>query len=245
MLLTCKHCHHHLTAETQKGHVYYRCHTKQCPTTGIREELAEAEIVTKLRTLEFSREETARLGAELLQFKENWWGQRDAMIKEINLRLVQLEDRLTRVTDAYLDGLLEKETFEKRRAAMLESRSQMESRMAQLKKHGSSVPDELEKFLELAGNVYSVYKSGVYADKREVVESVTSNCFVSGKNLEIMLNTPFNEVATRFESLSGCPNKGMVRSWKELFPKLIEILHTVQVFPPSAEGDRRQLPQAA
>ena len=36
--LRCRECGYSLIGELQKGHAYYRCHTRTCPTTGIREE---------------------------------------------------------------------------------------------------------------------------------------------------------------------------------------------------------------
>src|SRR5207237_8146912 len=52
-LLTCQHCGYSLIGERQKGHIYYRCHTKDCPTTGVREEAVEAEIETRFSALQF------------------------------------------------------------------------------------------------------------------------------------------------------------------------------------------------
>lgn len=34
--ITCRSCGYHLIGERQKGHVYYRCHTKDCPITTTR-----------------------------------------------------------------------------------------------------------------------------------------------------------------------------------------------------------------
>jgi site-specific DNA recombinase len=44
-LLTCTTCNRHLYAETQKGHVYYRCAKASCKGTCVRESDIEAEIV--------------------------------------------------------------------------------------------------------------------------------------------------------------------------------------------------------
>lgn len=36
--VVCTTCEHKLLGETQKGHVYYRCHTRSCPRTSLKEE---------------------------------------------------------------------------------------------------------------------------------------------------------------------------------------------------------------
>src|SRR2546426_286981 len=40
-LLTCEHCTYTLIGETQKGHVYYRCHTRNWRTSCVREEVVD------------------------------------------------------------------------------------------------------------------------------------------------------------------------------------------------------------
>src|SRR5439155_12217218 len=51
-LLTCKHCAYSLRGEIQKGHVYYRCHTKDCPITCVREETVEQAALEKLSQIQ-------------------------------------------------------------------------------------------------------------------------------------------------------------------------------------------------
>ncbi len=43
-LLTCGECGKRLRGELQKGHVYYRCHTRSCPTKCIREEVVDEAV---------------------------------------------------------------------------------------------------------------------------------------------------------------------------------------------------------
>lgn len=43
-LIRCTNCGRSLIAEEQKGHVYYRCHTRECPRTIFREEVVEAAV---------------------------------------------------------------------------------------------------------------------------------------------------------------------------------------------------------
>lgn len=59
-LFRCEACRTTLIGERQKGHVYYRCHTKGCPMTGIREEKLEEAVLGLLAQLQF-REEVKRI----------------------------------------------------------------------------------------------------------------------------------------------------------------------------------------
>jgi site-specific DNA recombinase len=46
--IRCLHCNYRLIGETRKGHVYYRCHTRTCPTSSIREEEVDKTIYAQL-----------------------------------------------------------------------------------------------------------------------------------------------------------------------------------------------------
>ena len=49
--ITCIICTHHLIGETQKGHVYYRCHGDACGGTVLREEVVEDIVLKSLKLL--------------------------------------------------------------------------------------------------------------------------------------------------------------------------------------------------
>jgi hypothetical protein len=61
-------------------------------------------------------------------------------------------------------------------------------------------------------------------EKRDLLDSVTSNRLVSGKTPEIMLASPFNEVANRFECTSGGPRRSIPRTWHALIKRLLTIV---------------------
>jgi len=44
-LFKCGRCRFSLIGETQKSHVYYRCHSKSCPAASVREEALEQAVV--------------------------------------------------------------------------------------------------------------------------------------------------------------------------------------------------------
>jgi hypothetical protein len=74
--ITCAQCGNSLIGELQKGHVYYRCHTKACPKTSIQEEALGGLIAGKLRTLAFSEREKAQLTLRIAELKAAWTANR-------------------------------------------------------------------------------------------------------------------------------------------------------------------------
>src|SRR5262249_23398942 len=85
-----------------------------------------------------------------------------------------------------------------------------------------SVPDLLSEFLELAGGAYLQYEMGLTDDKRDLLKIVTSNRCVDGKNIDITLSNPFNEVANRFKMTNGAPTRAIPRTWDPLLSALTD-----------------------
>jgi site-specific DNA recombinase len=84
-LLTCAECRHALIGERQKGHVYYRCHSRECPTTGIREEAVEQRITEVLSPLFLTPAELEQIRGKMHALRENWDGERDREIRAVTL----------------------------------------------------------------------------------------------------------------------------------------------------------------
>ncbi|HEY2933112.1 MAG TPA: recombinase family protein [Acidobacteriota bacterium] len=228
-LLKCKLCNYSLVGEKQKGHIYYRCHTASCPTTAIREEAVENSLVQKLFLLRFSAPEQAYLRQKLSQIKADWIRLQKQLIDSLNLQLSAIQERFARLTDAYIDRLVDQDTFVQRKNALLGTKRDVEEKLVDLSRGGTSLHDRLARFLELAGSAYSAYKTAILDKKRDLVENLTSNRLVIGKNAEFMLKVPFDLIANRFEYSTGSPLRDRLRTWDELIPKIEMILQKTPI----------------
>ena len=193
-----------MIGENQKRHVYYRCHTAKCPTSCIREELVEETIINGLSPFQFGEQERAYLREKIQHLKTNWEDEREHQIQTLGLQIKGLQDRMDRLTDAFIDRLIEKEIYESRKANLLMEKKSLEETIAELTNGIRSVPDQVAEFLELAGSAYVSYKSGLPEEKRELLKKITSNRFVDGKNVAIELNIPF-QIVTELPKIPSSP----------------------------------------
>ena len=79
----------------------------------------------------------------------------------MKLRLDQIKDRLNRLTDAFLDGAIDKTTFGERKNGLLIEQKTVEENLATLTRNASRGMDRLEKFLELAGGASLSHEFGI------------------------------------------------------------------------------------
>lgn len=219
-LWTCRHCQSTLIGEHQKGHVYYRCHTRSCETKCIREEVLERVITDVLQRIHLGPKELRYLRFQLNQQETEWVRSQEAQREAVKLRQAQLRDRLNRLTDALLDGLVDREQFAQRKAALLLEQSELESSTKQ--------PDCLpvvrrcEKILELAKSLYLLYQTANRQEKRELVRIVTSNRWVDRKNGSVELPEPFLFLEKRGASRCGDPNRVVPRTKNDLLAQLMQ-----------------------
>lgn len=202
-MIVCQLCRYSLIPEWQKGHVYYRCHTSGCPTKTVREETLEQRLTEKLKQLEFTQEEKDYFRVKILKMKQDWTSERDQAVQALRLKQQKLQDRQDRLTDAYLDKLIDQQTFEQRKTALINERCLMDENLKSLTTQARSLPNRLSQVLELAGSAYLAYRLGLVDEKRDLVKTLTSNRSVDGKLPMFVLSSPFNLVAKRFENLFG------------------------------------------
>ncbi len=224
--LVCKSCSNTLIGETHKTYVYYRCQVSGCPTTTIREEAAEHAILSRFMTLRMRSDEQQFCSQELASLRSDAIQRQEEMVASLELQIKQLEDRLTRLTDAYIDRLIDKDTFEQRKTALLVERRQLEDTLNEWQGGKRSEADELQQILERADSAYSAYNSGTASEKRDLVDTVTSNRLLDGKSLEVSLNSPFDAIANRFEKQDGSPRRDIHRTSRRLLKTLTQIIHS-------------------
>lgn len=219
-LLTCKQCGYGLVGERQKGRAYYRCHS--CPGVSIREETVEAHSLELLDSFQFTEEEACLLEAKVEHLRARWRNDHTAEKNNLELRLTQLRDRLGRMTDALIDGNLDKQAFELRKTQLLMESKDLEESLATIDAKGRSVPDRLSEFLELAKSAYLQYKLGLPEEKRDLLRIVTSNRWVEHKTPMFTLSGPFREAAMRSQNSNGGPSCDIGRTLDSLLSRLVE-----------------------
>jgi site-specific DNA recombinase len=209
--VSCGKCGLHLIGECQKSRlIYYRCHSETCLGTSIREELI-ADILQKHLQLLIGDEVELREFRDLVQVEQqNIIVETDKLRVSLYLRLAKCDDRLTRLTDAYIDEMIDKETFEARKRCLLGERRNLLDQVKTI-----SIADlptsKAFKNLELGNAAYSGYILGNVPEKRSVIDQVTSNFIAHGNNPVITLKSPYQEILNWRKSQNGAPRTGTPR----------------------------------
>jgi len=214
-MFRCAECGYSLIGELQKGHVYYRCHTKTCPLTGVREEVLEAAVAGAYATLKLSDAQRTALEAEVTAHLGECEESTKRVQETWKLQLASIQTRHDRLVDAFLEGSIGKETFEPRKKRLL-----MEERELEEKLSGGvdreQIATRLREILELASTASLSHEMGNCDERRELLEILTSNRCVSRENVVVELSFPFYLLMQDGETKLGARSRYSPRSGTNL-----------------------------
>ncbi|MBK8483865.1 MAG: recombinase family protein [Saprospiraceae bacterium] len=211
-LVKCVDCGYSLIGEKQKGHVYYRCQTKNCPTKTIREERIEKFLIKSLEQLQFHTVENKVLNELLEQSQSNWSATQKGIEDSLKLQEYKMAQKLGRLTDAYLENVIDKVQFEEKKEELLIEQQELKNKRTQLSSQKDAIFKKTKYFLELVNSVKKSYINSIADEKRIIINSITSNLSIQGRKLIMTMQSPFIDIANRWNFSSGRHERNDPRS---------------------------------
>ncbi len=205
--IQCVKCKLKLIGETQKGHVYYRCHSAACPRTSLREASVttalEQDLLLLLRFMETYASLVDALEDRLSKERQN--GQ--AAIQVLRLERQRLDTRLSVVTDALIDGVIDREAYAEKKNEIIRSRADIDDMIAQ-REHGA-IPHARQAllYLELVKHLRLRVFVGNSRFARDICRDATSNFLANGKSVAMQWQWPFTEVLEHAKTISCDPTE--------------------------------------
>lgn len=199
----CAHCGLVLIGERQKGHAYYRCHTATCPKTSLREEAIDAAVCETLARLRLPPKLVELLEEHIRSRQASNDTTRDDLLRAKRLSLGQIDNRLTRLMDAYLDGMFSSDDYAQRKAQFLVDRSRITEEIENLESGDRSEETRVREKLEL---IRALSLSDIPANRDirlELLQSTTSNLVFDQNRLVVSWVSPFGVIAEREEITYG------------------------------------------
>lgn len=216
----CRLCRTLLIAERQKGNVYYRCQTKDCPQKTIREEVIENELLNVYKKLQITDEEYDYLKAESRRYLEEEPQRREAIRKRLLMESANIKSRLGKLADAYVDEVFDRDTYLIKKNELILKQKEIDEKLASKSLDEADWYEQFGEFLELLKSVYLSYISGNEREKREMVKITFSNCSAEGKILTIKLKKPLQTVLERERCPVGSPTLATTRTFRQMYLKL-------------------------
>jgi DNA invertase Pin-like site-specific DNA recombinase len=211
-LIRCAACGASLTPERQKGHVYYRCHTRTCIGTSLREERIDEQLGEELVPLRFTEAELRASAEDVAQMLSAVASDLPTRRDALRLQLAALDDRLQRTIDAYVDTLIDKETFIERKEQILRERASLRGYMTELDGGPGILHQKANRLFELLNALQQLPFLASDDLLRQTLADTTSNLTAVGKKLAVHWQDPFSELRKQLTVQLGAPDRGDLRT---------------------------------
>lgn len=216
----CAKCRNLYIAEKKKGHIYYRCHTRNCTKGTVREDSIDKEILKFLKPLELTTLEYQYLKQQTLKQRDTSEAEYEVNYRRLQLLLEQTGERLSKLADAYVDGVFDKETYINKKNKILLEERELKENLSNLKARTDAATKKMDSFLELVNSAYLSYESGSPEKRQEMVKNIFSDFKIKEKTVLLTPNLPFQLVAERQPLSFGSPQREAARTLETLYKKL-------------------------
>lgn len=214
-LIRCDRCGRSLIGELQKGHTYYRCHTASCRGTSLRDADVRTELCALLTHLALDERELRDVGELKEEARAGEKEERARAITSAKLALGRCDQRLSTLTDIFLDQAIDTELFNTKKASLLAERRGHLDAINQPPKEGRTIT--LLKKLELGNTTLQKARLDDSARIREAVSLVLSNLVAREKELGFVPLFPFDHVLNERISSNGAPYRSEPRIGDTVF----------------------------
>ena len=180
-LVRCDECGASVTAERQKGHHYYRCTKKlgPCDLRGyIREEALADFMRDEIRRVSISDEWAELMLAQLEVWRRDETDRATAEAQRYKDQLAELDKRVNRLLDVFLDGSITREDYAGRKAEFLNEKARLREKLTEIEAKGNCWLEPLENFVKAANQAEKTAFSDDLNELRDFFQKIGSNLYL-------------------------------------------------------------------
>ena len=212
-LFACGQCGRSMIPERQKGHLYYRCHFPDCAGNSVRQEPLDQAVQGVLSKIHFRQSVLDTIEARVATWIKETAG--EATNQSVQMLLSNVAERLTKLEDAAIDGIVDRAGFLQRKEKLLLEQSKLEQRQRQNQASRQN-PQLIRGFLERVKNLANHYKNAKPGEKREIVEIATSNRTVLRKYVSVEPSKWLQATQRTLDNLACADARATSRTFRDL-----------------------------
>ena len=219
-LLQCASCNSSVSAEVQKGYIYYRC-TRYKPCNErkcVREETITAQIIQTLEALRILQTDVMDwLSRALKECHEGEKNYHERVMKDLTEKLSKIKARIDLLYDDRADKRIDTEFFEERLNQYRRQQQEVVRKIARHKEAAINYAKTANDILTVSQSARELFEKLDLKDKRDLFKFILSDVRLQNGKLFFAYNEPFNrvhEIAT-FQPQESIENTGLLRGFQE------------------------------
>ena len=193
-LMRCSYCGCSITAEKQKGHIYYHCTKKRgiCSNKKFLREEALLSQVNKIISKVYIDDETKdKMTNRLEELFQEESKASFSLSGQMKNRLKEFDTKIERLIDVYINREISQEEYIAKKANLLNEKKDLQENLGQIEKISGGWLEPSKNFLTTCNQAGSVAWQETLSPKKEILKILSSNFFLKDLTLLVSYNKPF------------------------------------------------------
>ena len=189
----CGECGCLITAETQKGHNYYRCTKRKtkCSQRYIREEELVRQISQYIQKVSLLDDWAAKMIAELKKEKTEAVQSSTSFAQKIQKKISGIDKKLERLMSAYLENALTLEEYQGAKNKLVEEKQLLKDKKASFEQKRNNWFEPAIEFVKTAKYAKILAKSKNLENQRDFLKKCGSNFQIFNQKLVFDFKNPW------------------------------------------------------
>jgi hypothetical protein len=111
--------------------------------------------------------------------------------------LGSVQERMSRLADAYLEGILNREVLQDKQKALLEERKGIQDRLELAQQRQNLMSEKLKEFIDFAVSVKAVFETSAPSFQQQLLRRVALRVTVINRVADVVLHKPYELFASR------------------------------------------------
>jgi len=218
--IKCYYCGCSVTAESRPfffpktnnrvNYLYYHCTKKKgecCQKGYTREEILEVQFREIIKSLSASEAWVKQMNNFLIQDIESQKIEDKSSSLSLETEISQTEQKLDTLLEAYLDTVIDSESYIKKKNELMEKKANLVSKHRQLSSDNPNWIESVKDFIDCAQKCAKIARAENNChDLADMAKKVGSKYFLKDKKIEFCLNFPYNLLAANGGAASFSPS---------------------------------------
>ena len=197
--MTCGECGCAITAETQKGHNYYRCTKKKgiCSQKYVREESLTEQIISFLQKVSLSSQDMKKVLKELEKDEQKAKEEMADYIQGLKEELKNFETKLDKLLSAYLDEIILAEEYTAQKQKLLTKKVALREKIRDFEEKGMSWLEPARAFVRNLNYAQKLVSGQNKSEMTTFLKNIGSNHILFNQQFSFSAKNEYKLVAER------------------------------------------------
>jgi len=186
--MKCGKCGCLITAETQKGHIYYRCTKKKqkCDEKYLREENLVEQMKRIIQKVSLPDDWAKNMLAEIDKEKEQAKEETKVFVQNFQTQKVEIESKAENLLDLFIGGKdIEPEEYQAKKSKLLNEKQDILGKIRDFEQKGNNWLEPMREVILLSSQAKILLSQSDNQEIRAFLKNVGSNFMLNSKRLEI------------------------------------------------------------